>query len=425
MSNYLAVATVTAALAQIVQAAAQKAVGGAEVDVGRPSASANSGVLHKVHLYLYQVSPNAALRNADLPTRDSRGKLTLRPQVALDLHYLLAFYGNEKALEPERMLGAVVRDLHARPLLTRQAIEEVITNNSNLTGSNLAEAVESVKFTPLSLSLDELSKLWSVFFQTPHALSVVYQGTVVLIEAEETATPALPVLRRGDQDRGVDTLLGPFPILEGVHFGEPESAGQRPRPLSYPCAQLGLRLTLSGNNLGGESVRVELKHPLLDAVSLAPVSVTANEIAVDLPKADDPSAQDKWAAGMYTVRVIAQGGGRERTSNALPLALATRILQIEPPSPIPRVGGTATLTLTCSPQVLPKQNAALLLADREVAAQAHPTATDKLTFVVENAPAVADALVRVRVDGVDSLPFTITGSPPQPVFDDEQRVSII
>ncbi len=425
MSNYLAIATVTAALAQIVQAAAQKAVGGAKADVGRPSASINGGALHKIHLYLYQVSPNTALRNADLPTRDGQGRLTSRPQVALDLHYLLAFDGNEKTLEPERMLGAVVRDLHARPFLTRQAIEDAISSNPDLVGSNLADAIESVKFTPLSLSLDELSKLWSVFFQTPHALSVVYQGTVVLIEAEETATPALPVLQRGEQDRGVDTLLGPFPVLEGMHFGEPANAGQHPRPLSYPCAQLGLRLTLSGNNLGGESVRVELDHPLLDAVPLDPVSGTANDIVVDLPKVDAPLAQDKWAVGMYTARAITQRGDRERTSNALPLALAPRIRQIEPANPIPRTGGTATLTLTCSPQVLPKQNAALLLADREVAAQAHPTATDKLTFVVENAPVVTDALVRVRVDGIDSLPFTITGSPPQPVFDNNQRVTIV
>ena len=433
MSNYLAVATVTAALAQIVQTAAQKAVGGATVEVGRPSASNNNGVLHRVNLYLYQVSPNAALRNADLPTRDSGGNFTQRPQVALDLHYLLAFYGDEKTLEPERMLGAVTRDLNAWPLLGQRAIQDAISSNPDLNGSDLADAIESVRFTPLTLSLDELSKLWSVFFQTPHALSMVYQGTVVLIEAEESAAPAPPVLQRGDQDRGVDTQLGPFPRLGGIFIGEPADSSQnrpaaadlRPRPPSYPAAHLGLQLVLSGENLAGDGVQVEFVHPRLAAAEpLDPSALEPGEIRVDLPAANHVVAQTKWAAGLYSVRAVVQRGDEVKTSNALPLALAPRILQIQPANPIPGAGGDVTLTITCSPQVLPKQKAELLLADRQVAAEDHPTATGTLTFVVKDAPAVKDALVSVRVDGVESLPFVLAGKPPRLVFDDTQKVTI-
>ncbi len=79
MSNYMAVATVTAALAQILQAAAQNAVGGASVEIGRPTTQTGDGGLHKIHLYLYQVSPNAALSNADLPTRTESGRADQAP----------------------------------------------------------------------------------------------------------------------------------------------------------------------------------------------------------------------------------------------------------------------------------------------------------------------------------------------------------
>jgi hypothetical protein len=90
------------------------------------------------------------------------------------------------------------------------------------------------------------------------------------------------------------------------------------------------------------------------------------------------------------------------------------------------ISGDVTLTITCDPQVRPTQRATLLIADREVAAQAHPTDTDTLQFTVDNAPVVTDALVRLRIDGVDSLPFTRQETPPPPhlAFDDNQKVTI-
>jgi len=56
--------------------------------------------------------------------------------------------------------------------------------------------VETVKLIPLSLSMDELSNLWSVFLQTPHSLSVAYEARVVLIESDDIPQRALPVRER-------------------------------------------------------------------------------------------------------------------------------------------------------------------------------------------------------------------------------------
>ena len=127
MSNYLAIATVTAALGRIVQPApGASGVGGVDVTSGGRALTGTAQTERKVRIYLFQASPNASLRNTDLPTRGPDGKLVDRPQAALDLRYLIAFYGNQKTLEPDRMLGAAVRNLHAHPFLSRQTIQETI-----------------------------------------------------------------------------------------------------------------------------------------------------------------------------------------------------------------------------------------------------------------------------------------------------------
>ena len=426
MSNHLAIATVTAALGRMVHEAAESSgVGSVGLDFGRPTANGDGQSVRKVQIYLFQVSPNGALRNNDLPTRGPDGKLVDRPQVALDLHYVMAFYGDQQKLEAERMLGAVARNLHARPLLSRQSIQDAITNHPELVGSNLVDAIERVRFTPDAISLDELSKLWSVFFQTPHALSIVYQANVVLIEAEESGPSALPVLRRGEEDRGVEAApdtLSPFPTLGTIHIGVAEDVGVDPLPRSYPGAQLGSFLILRGDKFGGDTVEVEFKHSRFSEPGhpqlLSPKKITvpasdrsATEIRVTIP--NNVAAQTEWRAGPYTVSVIVSVGGDARVTNALPLLLAPRIGSISPSSPIPRNGsGHVTLTLTAGPRVLPTQTATLLLADREISAELRTADSDPLRFEIPDAPVVTDAIVRLRVDGVDSIPFEANGDSP-------------
>ncbi|GIV60235.1 MAG: hypothetical protein KatS3mg043_1324 [Rhodothermaceae bacterium] len=200
MSNFLAIATATATLQQLLLESLSTDVPGAQATTLRPdnprlSATGNFGV----NIYLYQATPNASWRNNDLPTRGGAGQPVQRPRIALDLYYLLTFYGDEESLQPQRILGSVSRTLHARPVLTRPMIQAAIDAavavdpGHFLAGSNLADDIEQVKFTPIPLSLEELSKLWSVFFQTPYTLSMTYAGTVVLIEAETTPAPVLPV----------------------------------------------------------------------------------------------------------------------------------------------------------------------------------------------------------------------------------------
>src|SRR4051794_32721885 len=194
MSNHLAIATVTATLDKLLEKPVDHDVPGAKVTMVSPETTGGGLPSTRVNIFLYQVTPSAAARNDDLPTRSGDGqRLLRRPRIGLDLHYLLTFYGRDSDFEPQRLLGSVVRTLHARPVLTRPQIRNAMTAFPLLANENLADDVELVKFTQTALTLEELSKLWSVFFQTAYRLSVAYQGTVVLIESEDSFSSPLPV----------------------------------------------------------------------------------------------------------------------------------------------------------------------------------------------------------------------------------------
>jgi hypothetical protein len=427
MSNHLAVATVTASLGRRAHAAAAGALD-ADVDLsfGRPVAPSGENSKPTLHVYLYQVTPNAALRNADLPSRDSIGRRVARPRASIDLHYLLTFYGDATTLMPERMLAAVVRDLHANAVLEPGFIQMVTggADHTELEQSNLDSAPERVKFTPAQLTLEELSRLWSIMVQSPYALSVAYLASVVEIEALESGTAALPVLKRGQDDRGVETELGSFPRLDSWWAGAPASAARRPRLPSLPSPRLGDRLALTGATFGGDVVTVRFTHARLStatALVIPLVDRSAEEVIVALP--NDAPAQDAWAAGLYAVTVEVDRGGELRESNVLPLAMAPRITDIQP-NPAARTAGDATLTITCAPKVLPGQTVTLLIADREVAANAIGAPADTVVFDIVDATPLTNELIRIRVDGVPSLPFLFDSATGGFAFDPTQRVTI-
>ncbi len=195
MSNHLAVATVTATVEDLLKGPLVRDVPGAEVSAVRPNGAGglpDTGL----NLFLYRVTRSEAASNADLPTRTASGRTVSRPRLGLDLHYLLSFYGTDSELQQQRLLGSAVQTLHARPVLSRDRVRDTVAQRGYLAGSNLADEIDLVKLSPLSMSLEELSRLWSVLLQTQYTLSVAYRATVVFIESEESYSSGLPVLSR-------------------------------------------------------------------------------------------------------------------------------------------------------------------------------------------------------------------------------------
>ncbi|MBI2925765.1 MAG: DUF4255 domain-containing protein [Verrucomicrobia bacterium] len=389
MSNYLAIATVTETLRQMLNASVSVVVGGATATAVRPAATGagspgglpNTGV----NVFLYQVSANAAWRNMDLPNRRDDASLANRPRVALDLHYLLTFYGQDNQLEPQRLLGRTVQALHAQPVLTRQQIRSTTNTVGFLATSNLAEEVELVKLTPLPLSLEELSKLWSVFFQTAYVLSLAYQATLVLIEGDESPRQALPV-----RERAIRVLPFQRPVIDEV---------------SPQILEPGETLAIRGQNLSEDMTKV-----LFGRIAVVPTTVTAAQIEVTPPAG--------LAAGVSTVQVVQSvdfktGSPAEPhrlfESNVVAFVLAPKIKINQPPPPEPVFGTVARgadFTLEVTPPIERAQDVRLLLDNYTIALPARPASDPptrtSLKFKVPSDSPTGKFLVRIQVDGAQS-----------------------
>ncbi|NET09003.1 MAG: DUF4255 domain-containing protein, partial [Symploca sp. SIO2B6] len=179
MSNHLAFATITATLQRTLQAAIQVDVDGARVTTLRPNEIGNSTPENGVNVFLYQIITNPALHNIDATPLRSRG-LSVKRQAALDLYYILSVYGNDSELIPQRLLGSAVKTLNDNRVITQAMIQETC-DRSTLTvlrESTLADQVQQISIMPLDLTLEDLSKTWGVFFQTPYVLSVAYKVLV-------------------------------------------------------------------------------------------------------------------------------------------------------------------------------------------------------------------------------------------------------
>lgn len=399
MSNFLAVATVTATLRQMLLPVIGKDVPGATVTTRRPDAAVGSQG-SRVNLYLYQVTPNAAWRNEDLPTRRTEGELVKHPQVALNLHYLLTFYGDEGNLEPHRLLGSVVRTLHAKPVLTRKMIRDAIADPSlNLANSNLADQIELVKLMPISLSTEELSKLWSIFFQTPYNLSIAYQGTVVLIESEESTQIALPVRKR-------NLCVVPFrqPVIEQIV----SKTG-----VNLPIVA-GSTLLICGKQLSGDLTQVRI-----GGKEEPPETVIDTEISLQVPGHLYAGVQGVQVAHkMKMGKPLTDHLGVE--SNVAAFVLHPNISKKangEYDVQAERIQEKTKVTIKLNPKIGLKQRVVLLLNEF----QNHPTSDKARAYSCNAEPRTPDNdsdtntvefhfkekisgkfLVRVQVDGAES-----------------------
>jgi hypothetical protein len=233
MSNALAIATVTQALALLIENNLSPEMDIAvKVETRKPPAEPPTEPT--INVFLYQVTPNPSMRHTDLPTRASDGTLIKRPAAALDLHFLISAYGEEAELVGQRLIGCVVRTLHEIPVLPKELIE-LAAERPYLAGSDLAESPQKVRFTPTVMDIDETSKLWGMLHQTPYTLSVAYQASLVLIEGRERPVPAKPVERRTVKVLPFGAPGAPVPPGGGSPVSEPEPpTGPEPEPAPAP-----------------------------------------------------------------------------------------------------------------------------------------------------------------------------------------------
>jgi hypothetical protein len=407
MSTGRAIEAVTLALRALLQPVAPH-VTARTLDQAR----AGGPVGHQLNIFLYDVTPNGAWRNQEPPGPAAGGGL--HPPLALDLRYLLTAYGDAADDAPaHRILGEAMSILHDNAVLARDSLKAMLAE----AGVHLQP--DRVRLTQVHLGSEELSRLWAAF-QTNYRLSVAYQASLVLIDTGHRPAVALPVLRRGraavdpqGRDEGPVLVAGAGPVLDQVSVEAWRGNAALP-------ARTGDRLVIEGQGLGATVVRARFDHPRLPGplwAAAAPES-TDRRVVVPLP--------DALPAGFATMAVALGTPGQDEVvtvSNSLPLPVAVRLEQL-----VRGAVGAGKVRITVRCDRLTDGQVVLLLGDgAQVPPVAPVLAGASLTFDLPTArPSGTPLTVRLRVDGVDSIPLPDPDpDPAKPLpraFDQKQQV---
>jgi hypothetical protein len=377
-----------------------------------PPDKANQGdPSRRLNLFLYHVGHNAAWRNQIIPNRAKPGE-TAYPPLALTLHYLITAYGdddkpNAPPTETDHgLLGTAMRALHDHPVLTRTDIENAAGELHEKTES-LERQFEPVRLTPETLSVDEMSKLWTTF-QTQYRVSTSYQASVVLLESKKAVRTPLPVLKRGENDRGAEVTPEFSSLLTGIEYRD-----LRSQQSALTAARLNDIITIRGERLPAKST-VVVRNPNRRTTPQGP---DANVIARLTPLTGSNSEQiivaldealGRWVSGQLQATIQwTSTSGKKRTSS--PIHLGPNILLSTP-------AGKRTLTVQCNPPVARLSNDALpeivlVLTPKGDGVQTDPiqildrspeASDSKLDFDVSNVQP-GEYRVRLRIETVESI----------------------
>lgn len=441
MSTPFAIASITAALRNLIESAVRAQDLNATVSTQPPDKAnddQNSGEgANRLNLFLYQTEINEVLRNQDWP-HQTKAYETGYPPLALRLYYLLTAYGKKQDdLEAHKLLGTAMGVLHDHPVLSLELLENAQPQ------ADVQHQVERVHVTLQPLSAEDMSKLWTTF-QTQYRISAAYQVSSVLIDSTRQGKAALPVLKRGSNDEGVQAqadMAPPYPTLSGIKLPPerlPKSRLNAKLPID-PILELGDAFTLIGHHLAGNNVQVWCRHHLTTDWSspliLTPQANTSTEDALELSlpalpgPQNDPNAANYWLAGSYILKVVFLDAHQtvERETNIRWFAIAPKIS----PQVVDHDATHWRVICACLPGVrLPHQAVSLLLGDKqfsfkEVGINPQGASPYQLQFKVPKAQVQSNQpyFVRLRVDGVESLLIQDYSSDP-PKFDDTQRVTI-
>jgi len=336
VSNALAIATLTGVLETRAQTLIDEAgIGSIKAQATHPTGADKPGV----YLHAYQILPNAELRNQTMPERRSDASSVRAPRLAVDAYYLFSFIGNKDTLEAEQLAGIVMTGLNKMPILTGTEISEYIKSlpgGHALKESDLAEQVERVRVTPLSLDLEELSRLWGMFGQSFHRLSIAYRASVLMLDAEVEHGPALPVTTRG---------LTTFPMRA------PRITSIEASTRELPVVQFGEDIVVHGHALRGDSTWLRVGETLLEITDASDGEI--------IRTFDTGSGLGSGVVSVQVVHKVVIGDGTTREgaeSNAAPLSLIPTVAMNSTP-----VAAGPKIRLDVEPKPGAEQSIELLL----------------------------------------------------------------
>ncbi len=176
----------------------------------------------------------------------------------------------------------------------------------------------------------------------------------------------------------------------------------------------GDTVTLAGHHLAGTQRQIVLRNDRFGIVQALPVPDTALEGDIDFVLPDLPN---DLPVGVYRIelRVQRPTEAAARVSNALPVALAPAITSFPPLAIVrdPGPDGVLHLSIGCTPAVRPGQRVALMMDGAEAPALPFAAPTTTLAFDFGRAPpAGAAPLLRLKVDGIESVVVNRAAKPP-------------
>src|SRR5579859_298347 len=412
MSRPIAVAALTRTLAGLLEAALQAGDPAYRVTTLPPDKSnAETTRPNRLNLFLFQATHHAAWRNTDLTDRTRPGE-TGSPPLALTLSYLITAYGEAGPdSKDHHVLGLAMQFFHTHPILTPDDIRNLAP------GSGLEDQIERVRFIPHALALEELTKLWGAFL-TQYRVSMAYDASVVLIDPAPASVSAAPVLRRGDEDQGVFVFASLPPSLQRI--APPELLRRAGQSIMPEAARLGDTLTIEGERLPTANTLLLIGTPAWGPrrVRLAPLAAgprpdTLLAVLAAPPVEDNPPAGPltplAWAPGIYSGAVVVRRTNQpDVISNVVPFALAPAIVI----SPLNGAVGVLDLHVDCTPAPRAGQEVFVLLTGRDPLAPSAVVPGDPTQYTFHLTGLTAgDYLVRLRVDGVDSLAYHVVTPP--------------
>jgi hypothetical protein len=282
-----------------------------------------------------------------------------------------------------------------------------------------------------------MSKLWTTF-QTQYRVSTTYQASVVLLESTRATKSPLPVLMRGEGDRGVDVTPEFPPVLEGIEYRD-----LRNQESALTAGRLNEIVTIRGERL--PTARVELlirdpnrrttpTRPDADIIArLAPLpGSNKKQIVVELDE-----ARGNWVSGpLQAILEWRSNAGKLRRSVPLFLALAPVIHDDSGPTAVVTTpAGNRRITIRSNPPIarLPDQSlpdVTLLLSPMGAEKPPNPVpvldrnrnaSNSELAFDVRSVPP-GDYRLRLRIDTVESIVMKRDGLRLE--FDERQTVRL-
>lgn len=388
MTNTLGPAALTATLrhrldgALNAAAARNEGVTGARTFSGPPGGP-HPGATAGAFVYLYRTAEHPNWRNDDVPTRDENGNTRAQPTTPLVLRYLISTFGDEAALEPTRVMGVIAAYLHAFPVITPAMIQAAAGSGqfAFMANADLDEQQEHVRLSRVPLDDEGLDRIWSMLPAATFALSAVYDASLILVQEPVTTGAAMPVLRRGAL---VTTTRRP--VIHSVRaVGGPDVA-----------IRVGTQVEVRGEFLRSDAMRVEM-----DGVAVPAASIDApsdDRLSFPIPAGT--------LAGARLVRVVHDLGALPPSATTFEAVSDPAVVLVRPEiTSVQKVGGNVRVTLATA---LGVDQSREILLNRQGGTEAvvRQAVTVNPTRIRTPLAGLAPGtyLVRVRIDGVESVP---------------------